>query len=350
MINPLFPNNSGNNFNIVFPDENTIKEKRHLSTDCIKLGCMLILYQILNTVFVYAFYYCTYFITANKFSLDYNTVFSFLSDEKYSLVSSTAYRMSANITVTVLSLVTMLFTAKFLFKVHISRYLKPTKSAVKQGVIWAPAGFVVNMILSLMVSYFTAFLSTQGVSVPSNDFSLSSPSAASVIMQISYVIILAPVIEEFIYRGLILGILSKYGTTSAVLLSALAFGLMHGNIPQAASAFATGIVYAVIAINSGSIITTILIHSFNNFIANFSDIATALNIPHADLIFCIIEITVAILGFFVLFTRYDFLHTKEPKTYLPKNAVTKTVFTNPAILLYLASLLYTIISGLIKAN
>ena len=359
----ITPDNNFNNFNNfnqynqynigygkrpLTPEEQA--EKKNLFIDCVKLGCMLLLYNILNTVFAYAFYYCTYYVKTKSFSLDYNVIFSYLGKEQAKLVSSTAYRMSANISITIFSLITMLLVAKFIFRVHISNFLKPNKASVKQGAIWAPACFVINMILSLMVSYFTAFMSAQGVSVPSSDFSLSSPSAISVIMQVSYVIILAPIIEEFIYRGLILGILSRYGTTAAVLLSALSFGLMHGNIPQAASAFATGIVYATIAINCGSIVPTIMIHAFNNLIANFSDISSALNIPHADLIFCLFEIAVALIGFFVLFSRYDFLKTKEPDSHLSKKQVTKSVFTNPAIIIYLLTLVYSIVKGLIDAN
>ena len=77
------------------------------------------------------------------------------------------------------------------------------------------------------------------LTVPTSDFSIHQPSAIAVIVQFSYVVIIAPIVEEFIYRGAILTALSPYGRGAAVLFSALAFGLMHGNIPQAASAFGT---------------------------------------------------------------------------------------------------------------
>ena len=63
-----------------------------------------------------------------------------------------------------------------------------------------------------------------------SDFSIHQPSAIAVIVQFSYVVIIAPIVEEFIYRGAILTALSPYGRGAAVLFSALAFGLMHGNI------------------------------------------------------------------------------------------------------------------------
>ena len=115
-----------------------------------------------------------------------------------------------------------------------------------------------------------------GVDVPTADFSIHQPSVIAVVMQFSYVIVLAPLFEEVIYRGLILKVITPYSKSAAILVSALAFGLMHGNIPQAASAFCTGLIYAIIALKCGSIIPTIIIHSLNNLIVNAPELAGAL--------------------------------------------------------------------------
>jgi hypothetical protein len=58
-------------------------------------------------------------------------------------------------------------------------------------------------------------------------------------------IIVAPLTEEFLFRGLILrGFLSRYSVVVSVLVSALLFGLLHGNPWQFFSATILGIVFA----------------------------------------------------------------------------------------------------------
>lgn len=78
-----------------------------------------------------------------------------------------------------------------------------------------------------------------------------------------YTAIFAPLVEELIYRGLVLRYLEKYGKVFAILMSAMFFGLMHGNPTQAIFAFLFGILYGYIALEY-SILWTIFLHIFNN--------------------------------------------------------------------------------------
>lgn len=337
-------------FNLNFLTEESMKEKNSLFRDCTRLGVLLIFYYVVSYALAYVFYYVTYFVLEGSFTLNYRKIVKTLLEDHESLISSTEYGMSANLAVTAVSLLLTLLLCRLAFKIRPGGFVRPDKEGAKTAAIWIPACFVINMIFSLATAYLTAFLGAQGVYVPSADFSISSPSAAAIIMQLVYVVLLAPFIEEFIYRGLILGILSKYGRTSAIILSALAFGLMHGNIPQAASAFGTGLVYAIIAVNCGSIMPTVIIHMVNNLIANSTDLADVLDIPNFDLYFSIFEIAVALAGFYVLFTRSGFLKYKENSCQLDKKTVSRTVFTNPAIVIYLAMLVYEIIRKIVAVN
>lgn len=72
--------------------------------------------------------------------------------------------------------------------------------------------------------------------------------------------------EEFLYRGLILGLLKRFGEGFALISSSLLFGIMHGNFEQIPFAFLVGLVLGYAAIKSGSILTAVAIHAFNNLI------------------------------------------------------------------------------------
>lgn len=107
------------------------------------------------------------------------------------------------------------------------------------------------------------------------------------------VILLAPIGEELLFRGLIL----KYAqrcmpVTACILLQALLFGLYHGNIIQGIYAFVLGIVLGVLAYRYDSILPGILFHIVIN--------ASILFVPKAlfaDTAVCIITTIVTLAVF-----------------------------------------------------
>ncbi len=89
-------------------------------------------------------------------------------------------------------------------------------------------------------------------------------SGSLIIMLISIVII-APIVEEIIFRGLILSRLNKVmNTTVALIVSSLIFAILHGHILWVTYAFVLGVLFGIIAIITGSTLPTIIFHmSFN---------------------------------------------------------------------------------------
>lgn len=83
------------------------------------------------------------------------------------------------------------------------------------------------------------------------------------------VVITAPILEELLFRGIILnGLLSKYKKNykKAIIISALIFGIAHLNIPQGVNAFIIGIVIGGIYYCTGSMKLSIFAHFINNFL------------------------------------------------------------------------------------
>lgn len=75
----------------------------------------------------------------------------------------------------------------------------------------------------------------------------------------------APVVEEIIFRGLVMRGLEKYGKRFAVLISAILFGLFHGNIVQSPYAFAVGLVLGYTAMEY-NILWAMVLHMANNLV------------------------------------------------------------------------------------
>ena len=87
-------------------------------------------------------------------------------------------------------------------------------------------------------------------------------------------VVLPPIIEEIAYRGILLGSLRRYGDKAAIIISALLFGLAHGNMSQFPYSFVLGITIAFFVIKTNSIYTGIFIHFVNNGIATFLEFLT----------------------------------------------------------------------------
>lgn len=82
------------------------------------------------------------------------------------------------------------------------------------------------------------------------------------------VCIIAPVIEEILMRGFVLGGLkNSYGVVWALLLSALLFSILHFNMVQTLSAFVCGIILGLLYLKTNSIPCCILAHCGYNVIS-----------------------------------------------------------------------------------
>lgn len=82
-----------------------------------------------------------------------------------------------------------------------------------------------------------------------------------------YLTLIAPIIEEILFRGIILnGLLKKYSPAKAILFSSLLFSIFHGNLPQMFNALAFGILLGFIYIKTKSLYAV----TFSHIIANTS--------------------------------------------------------------------------------
>lgn len=72
--------------------------------------------------------------------------------------------------------------------------------------------------------------------------------------------IASPIVEELVFRKVLLGRLRAYGDVIAILVSGLCFGLYHGNIAQFLYASALGFIFAYVVIRTGDIRYTIALH------------------------------------------------------------------------------------------
>ncbi len=93
----------------------------------------------------------------------------------------------------------------------------------------------------------------------------SSAGAAPFWENVIFYVVLAPIIEELVFRKLICDRLLPLGEGYAVFLSATVFALVHGNFYQFFYALLTGMLFSAIYVKTGRIRYTVIYHMIINF-------------------------------------------------------------------------------------
>ena len=135
-------------------------------------------------------------------------------------------------------------------------------------------------------------------------------------------VIVAPVTEEALFRGLVLrGFLIRYSVRKAILVSALLFGMFHLLPWQIFSGFIAGILFAWLFIKTGSLLPCIIAHAVSNSVPSIL-ILTKFRIPgftgdmttveHQPLWFDFIGLVLAAAGLYWLVRIFKKNDSKEP--------------------------------------
>ena len=109
-------------------------------------------------------------------------------------------------------------------------------------------------------------------------------------------VFVAPVLEEIVFRGVIMNNLKKYGIKTAIIINSIFFALSHYNTDMIVPAFFTGIIFSYVAYKY-SIKYSILIHFFINAITKTSQVLAILRI---DILLILIGLFSAFLIIFLL--------------------------------------------------
>ena len=104
------------------------------------------------------------------------------------------------------------------------------------------------------------------------NFTEDAYTLPDIILSIIATAVVPALIEEFTFRGIIMGGLRKFGDAFAILVSSIVFGAFHGNMTQAVFAFFFFFLFAFFDCKTNSIIPSIIIHFSNNLYAVLMDL------------------------------------------------------------------------------
>ena len=116
-------------------------------------------------------------------------------------------------------------------------------------------------LVGVMITGLLGQLKGDVVENPLNSLALDD---SSVFIKILVMAILAPLVEEFIFRKVLIDRMRPYGEKLAVVTSALMFGLFHGNLSQFFYAFALGMVFGYVYLKTGRLRYSAALHMIVN--------------------------------------------------------------------------------------
>lgn len=136
---------------------------------------------------------------------------------------------------------------------------------------WGGGGFLAVLVISLGLGV-VGNLMGQAVEYLKPTSNLSGEELGELLGRTSLwinllvTVVMAPVVEELLFRKLLMDRLMGYGQWAAVLVSGLMFGMAHGNFGQFFYTFGIGLVWAYMYARTGRISLTIGTHMLFNLI------------------------------------------------------------------------------------
>lgn len=159
-----------------------------------------------------------------------------------------------------------------------------------------------------------------------------------------FVAILAPIMEEIIFRGMLISRLRQFGDEVCIFVSAFSFAMFHGNLSQFFYAFALGCIFAYTVLRCGTIKYAILLHMIINFVGSVVSLKIALTgniILYGLLSFFVIAMILGSIILIILEKHKIVLN--QGNIYLTKKEKFKLIFNNSGMMTYVALSLILII-------
>ena len=169
-------------------------------------------------------------------------------------------------------------------------------------------------------------------------------------------VLLAPALEEWIFRKLLVDRTIRYGEGTAIFLSGLMFGLFHGNLNQFVYTFLIGAFWAFIYVKTGRLRYTIYLHMALNFMGSIGSLfflgaistleggSSAMNgfhfllgmlIPLAIVLpYLIVVFGLVISGIVLLVTNWKRFRLIPAELFIPKEKRFSVIFLNAGMILY----------------
>lgn len=220
-----------------------------------------------------------------------------------------------------ISLIIGIFISKGLLKIKLKELFIGKENVVSYSTRGSLAciGFgSIGLLFSLLVvKFFNLF----NLNATMPDISMPSEPLL-IVINLSYICIIGPILEEILFRGFILKATRSFGTSFAIIFSSILFGIFHGNLLQLVPATLMGAVLAYVTVKSNSIIPAIIAHICNNSFRYLEDyiFTNFINNKFSDIIsilLVVITIVIAVILIFKNLSEIKVINNSDSLLFIP---------------------------------
>lgn len=127
-------------------------------------------------------------------------------------------------------------------------------------------GVALCVLANIFASFFSDLLSNLGLPLPELP-AMGDGTFVVLLFDLLVFALIPAVMEEYLLRGIVLTTLRPLGDSAAVVLSAILFGLLHGNLTQAPYACLIGLILGSLYVYTDSLHCVIAVHALSNTVA-----------------------------------------------------------------------------------
>lgn len=172
---------------------------------------------------------------------------------------------------------TFIICSKIL-KQPVSRLIRLGRVPAKIMLPAVGIGLCVTSVANILTSEFVQLFGDTLSDSYSADLGGIPSSASGIILYLLTISLLPAFIEEFAFRGIMLGSMRKFGDQFAILSSALLFSVIHGNFVQIPFAFICGLIFGYLTVKTNSIIPAMIVHFLNNLMSGVLEVIMSFNV------------------------------------------------------------------------
>lgn len=201
--------------------------------------------------------------------------------------------------------------------------------------------YIVNLLTNLLMMLIAVFKGSEVTNPLVNVI-----EGSNWIWSLIFAGILSPIIEEMMFRGVMLNKLRRYGDKVAIITTAILFGLFHANFSQFFYAVALGMIFAYVTLKTGTIKYSIILHIVVNMMGGVILPAVIGDGSNLVAVGCVglVLLAIVIVGLVLLIKNRKNISLLDGEIKLEKGTAFKTIWVNVGMILYVVISLVSMIS------
>ena len=218
--------------------------------------------------------------------------------------------------------------------INVKSFFRINYISLKNVVLLVGLGFCSQFIGLLFKLFVRLIFNVFKIPYAVNTYNISLPETGfQTLLAVTALMILPVLAEELLFRGLVLRSYEKWGTRSAIVISALLFSLLHLDISGLPATLFMGFLLSYVVIKTDSLIAGLILHFVNNSVAF---LLAMFPVGKIALMVLFIIALIVFLPLLLSFYKNNIKSKSIPQKRSIASEITRTVFTLPILLSIIA--------------